>query len=680
MNRINANIQAALKQGMDHFQSGRLSQAEQIFRDVLLKAPTEINAMQLLGLVVFQLGRPQEGEKLLRKAIRKNKKIATLHINLGHMLDAQGKFNEALKVYKDAQKLDPRNDGIQTSLGMVFGKLGRLEEGIIACEKALKINPRNTSALANLGNLLWRTGKASDAIKILEQALYLQPNHIQALSNLGVILFSEKKLDRAEEVLRHALEHGGRLQTDVLCNLSTVLMAKGVEYYDEALGLSREAVNLAPNNPDVHFDHGRVLKQLDEWDQAIISYNKALSMKPEWIDAYCSLGNLYEKTHDIKNAESAVRKALSINPEYPQALYLRAVLLRRQGRIKEAIEILQKADCTDSRFNVDINFELGKLLDLDHNSSQALHYFSIGNKIAFENAYKADEMKAESLTEIDKLEEILESEKLSSLLSQQVQTDITAPIFLVGFPRSGTTLLDQILDSHSKLQVMEEKPSLYQVRSMIEDLPEGYPYAMESLMAKKINELREKYFEAVDFNIEREPNTILVDKLPLNLLHMPLIKMLFPNAKIILAIRHPCDVIISNFMQHFHINNAMANFSTLDDAVHYYGRTMSLWDKYSSSLSLDYHVVKYESVVENFSEEVAHLLEFLNLDWEEAIQNYHNHAAKRVIKTPSYQSVVKPIYNQAKFRWKNYGKQLEPYFEKLRPFVEKFGYSELDYI
>lgn len=672
MSLVNSNIQAAIRQGMAHFQSGRLKQAEQIFRDVLATVPSEINALQLLGLVVFQLGRPLEGEKLLRKAIRKNGKIAKLHFNLGYMLDAQGKLQEALYAYNAALKLDPKDELTLVSLGVVYGKIGRTEEGIIACRNALKINPRNSDALCNLGQSLWCLGKTSEAIKALEDALEIHPNHLEALSNLGGMLLSKRELDPAEEVLRRALATGSRTP-EVLGNLAGVLLSKGEG--DEALELCREAVELAPNSPDTHYNLGKALQDLDKWQEAIASYNKAVSIKPEWLDLYGGLAALYEKTHDFENAESAVNKALNIDPEYPQALYIKAMLLRRNGKIKEAIEILEAVPNTGSSLNISINFELGRLFDIGHNSEQALHYFSIANKAIYDGEDNADEIKQQALTMIDQLDEMVESDKMISLLSQQATTDIAAPIFLVGFPRSGTTLLDQILDSHSKLQVMEEKPALRVVRSIVEELPEGYPYAMANLPSDKINELRSEYFKAVDSCIEREPNTLLVDKLPLNMVHMPLIKLLFPNAKILFAMRHPCDVILSNFMQHFSINMAMANFFKLDDAVLYYGRTMSLWNKYTNKLSIDNHVVKYESIVDNFTEEVTSLLEFLGLDWDEGVENHNKHAKKRVIKTPSYQSVVEPIYSHAKYRWERYAKQLEPYCKELKPFVERFDYS-----
>ncbi len=675
MNRANGNIQTALQQGLAHFQSGRLEQAEQVFRDVLTKVPSDINALQFLGLVVFQLGRPSEGEALLRKAIRKNGKIAKLHFNLGHMLDAQGKLKEALIAYRDAQKLNPQDEWILISLAVVYGKMGRSEEGVSACRRALKLNPKSVHALTNLGQLLWITGKSSEAIKYLEEALEIRPDFQEALSRLGGILLSEGELGRAENVLRRAIDVGPR-NPEVLENLAGVLLSRGED--DEALALCQESVEIAPNRSDAHYNLGKVFLKLDRLQEAIASYHKAISIVPDWLEVYGILGSLYEKTHDIENAEAVVNKALSIDPGHHLSLYNRAVLLRRQGKIKEAIDILESMNSTDIVLNIKVNFELGRLFDLDHNSAKALHYFSLANKAAYESSKDADDIKAESLVVMDQLEEMIVSDGISKVLSRQTSADMDEPVFLVGFPRSGTTLLDQILDSHSKIQVMEEQPALGAVRSMIKDLPGGYPSAMTNLSIETIDGLRDEYFKVVASSIEKDPNAILVDKLPLNLLHIPLINLLFPHAKIIFAMRHPCDVILSNFMQHFSVNIAMANFFSLDDAAHYYGRTMSLWERYVEKLSLDYYVVKYESLVDGFTDEVNGILGFLGLDWEDGIEQYNKHAEDRVIKTPSYQSVVEPIYGRAKYRWERYAAELEPYCRALQPFVDRFGYSEAD--
>jgi hypothetical protein len=249
-------------------------------------------------------------------------------------------------------------------------------------------------------------------------------------------------------------------------------------------------------------------------------------------------------------------------------------------------------------------------------------------------------------------------------------------VFLVGFPRSGTTLLDQILDGHPRLQVMEEKPALFDIRSTIDTMPGGYPSALASLKETDIQNLRDRYLRNVERHIDRRPGTILVDKLPLNICSIPLIVRLFPNSRIILALRHPCDVVLSNFMQDYKLNDAMANFLTIDSAARFYKRVMGFWLQCVELFPLSVHTIKYEDLVHDFEGEIRNLLRFLDVDWNDAMLDYRRHAQhRRKIVTPSYAQVTEPIYERAKFRWMHYEDYLKPVLKDLQPFIKAFRYA-----
>jgi hypothetical protein len=248
-------------------------------------------------------------------------------------------------------------------------------------------------------------------------------------------------------------------------------------------------------------------------------------------------------------------------------------------------------------------------------------------------------------------------------------------VFLVGFPRSGTTLLDQILDSHPGIQGIEEKPMIEKIVEKLSVFPGEYPAVLASLNERDIAKLRKEYMTLVDGHISREPGSTIIDKLPLNIIHIGLINSLFPRSRIILALRHPCDVCLSNFMQHYEINDAMANFFTLEDTVELYDQVMSLWREYVEILSLDYIEFRYESLLENSEAEIRPLLDFLQLDWDPSLLDYTNHAKKRgAINTPSYSQVTKPIYHQAKYRWQKYQQYLKPVMDRLESHITYFSY------
>ena len=251
--------------------------------------------------------------------------------------------------------------------------------------------------------------------------------------------------------------------------------------------------------------------------------------------------------------------------------------------------------------------------------------------------------------------------------------------FLVGFPRSGTTLLDQILDSHPAIQVMEEKQVLAELIPKATTSLDQYPTALANLDDAQAQALRDAYFEGVAQHLELNDDMLLVDKMPLSICQMALITRLFPKAKVILAMRHPCDAVLSNFMQQFAINEAMANFFNLPDAVHCYAQVMGLWRKSIDLLPVPYHTLKYESLVDDFEREVRALLEFLELDWDDAVLDYGSHAmSKSVINTPSYQDVTQPINKRARYRWRRYEDKLAPLMDDLAPFIEAFGYASND--
>jgi hypothetical protein len=245
-----------------------------------------------------------------------------------------------------------------------------------------------------------------------------------------------------------------------------------------------------------------------------------------------------------------------------------------------------------------------------------------------------------------------------------------APVFLVGFPRSGTTLLDTLLMGHSGVHVLEEEPILQRVGEALGDFER-----LPALEQEEIERLRALYFAELDaFDPDANGKTV-IDKLPLNILGAPLIHRLFPEAKLILALRHPCDVVLSCFMQNFDLNDAMANFLDIGDAARLYDLVMTFWTRARALLPLDVHEVRYEALVEDKEREMRALVDFLGLPWEERLLDHEGTALRRgPIVTPSYAQVVQPIYRRAAGRWERYRDQLAPVLPLLAPWAEKMGY------
>ena len=244
--------------------------------------------------------------------------------------------------------------------------------------------------------------------------------------------------------------------------------------------------------------------------------------------------------------------------------------------------------------------------------------------------------------------------------------------FLVGFPRSGTTLLDTILRSHSKTFIIEEKPYLLNCRHKFFKDNQNKLDAIKKISNKDRDNLRNLYFNKVMSN--SNTNKIIIDKFPLTIIELGFIKILFPNAKIILALRHPCDVVISCFFSNFKVNEAMLNFLKWDHTIEFYKNVFELFDIYEKEAGLQIYKVKYENVINNFEIEIKNLLRFLGLKFENNLFKYFETASNRErISTPSYNQVINPLYKTSIGRWKNYVDVLNAE-ESLSKWIKKFGY------
>ncbi|MEO7366105.1 MAG: sulfotransferase, partial [Sphingomicrobium sp.] len=246
-----------------------------------------------------------------------------------------------------------------------------------------------------------------------------------------------------------------------------------------------------------------------------------------------------------------------------------------------------------------------------------------------------------------------------------------APTFLVGFPRSGTTLLDTMLMGHPKIEVLEEEPTLNAAEALLPNTSE-----LPTLDDELIRRARDAYFRTAASLVPMNSGNLLIDKNPLSMNLLPIIRRLFPVARLILAIRHPCDVVLSCFMANFKLNAGMSSFLGLDTAAELYDLSFRQFERAQELFQLPMHTVIYENVVADRERELRSLFEFLGLDWSDEVLDHQSTAHGRGrIKTASYAQVVEPIYTRSAGRWRHYRKHLEPIFPVLQPWIDKFGYD-----
>jgi hypothetical protein len=233
------------------------------------------------------------------------------------------------------------------------------------------------------------------------------------------------------------------------------------------------------------------------------------------------------------------------------------------------------------------------------------------------------------------------------------------------------------LRSHRSIAVVEEKPTVSALENALRQLPGGYPDGLATLNSEQLSMLRRVYFTELNKHLEADDRSLLiVDKQPLNMVHIGLIHRVFPGARFLFAQRHPCDCVFSGFMRAFEANAGMVNFLDLEDAARFYERTMGLWVQYRDIFPLQVHTVVYEDLVAGFEETLGPTLAFLGVEWDDGIRDYMATAQGRgQIATPSYNQVTQPLYTQASGRWQQYREYLQPVLPRLLPWAERLGYA-----
>jgi hypothetical protein len=410
------------------------------------------------------------------------------------------------------------------------------------------------------------------------------------------------------------------------------------------------------------------------------AFKKATSLKLEYSEAWTNGAEALEKWNKLDELDDWLKQAHKNFKIVPSDIsYFQSKFLWRIKKRKEALKLISTINLktvSENRKQGFLNLK-AKCFESSQNFSKAYDCFLEMNLLAKKsNTYlnsNSDKFFANTKNQLEQLKLKLTSRATDS----EDNGETKSPIFLVGFPRSGTTLMDTILRSHSKIEVLEEKPTVVAAKAAIRK--NGYNEIHNKVFSIDIiSEARSSYIKEFRKHIKSsDTNSVYIDKLPLNLIEVPLINQLFPSAKFILALRHPFDTILSCWMQDFEINAAMANMVDLDRIVDLYCIAMETFKICRSEYNLNVHTIRYEDLLEDLKGESSALLTFLDLTWETKMEDYRATALKRGrINTPSYSQVSQPIYKEAKYRWVNYKEYLDKYSDQIEPWIQEFGYVE----
>ncbi|MBN8773775.1 MAG: hypothetical protein BGP20_14720 [Thiobacillus sp. 63-78] len=590
-------------------------------------------------------------------------------------LALENRLEEALTLFAGVCKTDPADAEAWVKLGATQRRLGRYTEAEASGRRAVLLAPNQTFAHHTLGVALQCQGKLEDAMSCYRQAIRLTPDYPDPHYLLGNALLQSGQLHDAESCLRQALALRPT-QFEALSDLGALLLTQN--RVDEAAHFLQRALGQQPDSIEVLANLGSLKEKTGDMDGALECYRQALSRRPDSPDVLAKQGELLERLGNLDEAEAAITRGLAFAPNHPLLNLVAARLDRRNDRLAEGTarleHVLDHSMPLETR--CEVHLLLGQLHDRMGNAEQVMPHLSAGKRGVAQATDPDGSRRARFLARIDQARTWLGSGASGIDLRELPPLEDT-PIFLIGFPRSGTTLLEQILDSHPALQALEEKPMVSTMEQTFLALTGGGSGALQALSKAHIIELRRLYFQEAERHLERRPGARLIDKLPLNIVAVPLIWRIFPEAHFILAIRHPCDVALSCLMQNFGHNDAMAGFVTLDSIAEIYARVMNAWSEHAERLPLHWQRIRYEDLITDFEPEARKLLDFLGVGWDEAVLEHTRHAQQRLaIHTPSYHQVTQPLYQHARYRWKRYEDAFGPVMATLRPFIDGFGYRE----
>jgi tetratricopeptide (TPR) repeat protein len=585
--------------------------------------------------------------------------------NLASTLGQLGRYREGLEVISE----DLARSGKGPQLLKLRGFLAQMADDFVVAvqsyEQAVAATPDDWESWNNLGNAWRAQDDFEQAVAAIRRAVELNPGSPPVRLNFATALHQAGQFAEAEEQL---LKMADDFPADPkpMRELFTLLKEQFRE--EEALEAIEEAVRRDPENVELILGLASHRLMLLRHSDAEAAYRRVLEIEPRNKLAYLGVATAYELTNRTAELASWVEEAEKAGVEADALNFIRAFDHRRAKRYAEGVEALRQVP--EELETARRHHLAGQLLEGVKDYDSAFAAYEHMNEIGRADPSLPEERGAAYRASVARQLERMTSEWAASW-SPAPEDSRPSPVFLVGFPRSGTTLLDTILMSHPEVEVLEEEPAL----KIATDVLGGFEGIADASL-DKLQAARDAYFESARTRTPLTPGHLLVDKNPLSMNSVPAIRRLFPDARIILALRHPCDVVLSCYVTNFKLNDGMANFLRLDTAAELYDLSFRHLERARELLDPPVHTILYENIVEDRDRELRPLFGFLDLEWHDDVLDHQATARGRGhIKTASYAQVVEPIYKRSAGRWQNYRKHLDPIIPTLRPWAEKFGYE-----
>jgi tetratricopeptide (TPR) repeat protein len=615
----------SLAPALDRLRRGDRPGARAAIDAALAREPDAPALLAFAGLLAAQSGDPAAAVPHFRRALALDPGDLGMRVNLATALAASGAREEAAAVCA-AGPDDPR---LARLAAYVHQESGRLAEAAAAYEGVIAAFPEDFESWNNLGNVRAAMGDLDGAVDAFLRAITLKPDIVE-----------------------------------MVFNLSEVLAA--AERDEERRGVMREAARVSPDDVRVLTELGLAESAVRDFEAAERAYREAIRLDPRALSAHLELGLLLENLNRTDELAALVELGRARGLTGPEPGFIEAWSLRRQGRFAEALPLAEATPesihpVRRSQLIAELHDRLGDA-DRAFAAFEAMNLASVAGKPVPIGPTYRETVAADAAR--------MTPERVAAWTPAEAAPVPPAPVFIIGFPRSGTTLLDTLLMNMPILHVLEELPVLREVEASIAGETDPGRWT-----AAEIEAYRARYFEVLATLSPPAPGQIIVDKHPLHMARMGIVHRLFPDARIIFVERHPCDAVLSCFMANFNLNQAMRSFTDLREAALTYDTVFDAWTRAETLLPLKVHRVRYERMVEDLDGEMRALLDFLGLPWDEAVLDNRAAAATRGhVRTASYSQVSEPIYRRAAGRWERYAKQMAPVLPVLAPWAGRLGY------
>lgn len=591
-----------------------------------------------------------------------------------------GKYEEAGRLCRQALARHPTDSNATALLAAAENALGRHAAAAILFRSLCERQPASPLHWANLGTALRAAGEYDQALEAYHQAMVLGLKAPDFMLNVALLHIDRLELGRARTVLQNAAKAAP--QDAEIRYFQAVCSVQEARNDDAQRTLSgwRE---LQGATADTLTGIGALLIQLGETAEAEAALREALAREPSHVQAGIRIAQLLERTNRLEAAQQQLagldRSRVRDDENIAELLSMEARLAERQGDLAGAAakyrELLGRTPAEHQRYHV--LFPLARVLDLMGQYEEAMAALTEAHASQMHFLGKTAPRFVSPDYPIFNITRFSSDAQDVARWQASGSPDLVAsPVFVVGFPRSGTTLLEQALDAHPLLESMDEQPFLQNAIDNMRSLGVAYPERLAALTPAACEQVRARYWELVRSKLALAPGQRLVDKNPLNMLRLPAIRRLFPQARIILAIRHPLDVLTSNYMQHYRAPEIAVMCSGLGSLAEGYRRAFDFWYEQAALLAPQVLELVYEDFVSDFEHHVRRIAAFLDLPWNDAMLRPAEQALKKgYISAPSYSQVVQPVSRRAVGRWRHYEKHFLPVQPVVAPYLRRWNYD-----